>query len=135
MLLFPKQKKQYKDIAEQYHKTWQTYQRTAQQEVEVAIELTENHPLYAKAWNTLGLIMLHRNQFSESEKAFLRAHELEPSNHKNIVNLGSVYFQSNQCDKAIVWWQKALAIRSDLEYPQKGIAFIRNNLDQDCRPK
>lgn len=63
-------------------------------------------------------------------EALLRAAELSPTDPKIPYNLGLLYIQQNQLDKAVGEFEKAVSLKPDYEPPRIALAVAYEELDQ-----
>jgi len=73
----------------------------------------EFFPDVADLHNIKGLILLEKNELSDSEKEIRQAISLQPDNALFRVHLGLVFLKRNQFNKAIKEAQKALQLNTD----------------------
>ena len=118
-----------------FQQAWQLQYQYSQKTLQIARELTNQHSLYPKGWNTLGVINMGRGNFTAAKEAFLQAHNLDNRNPKTLTNLGSVSLQQGLCKEAISWWEKAIQLDETIAIPKQGIHYIKSNFDDQCQPK
>jgi hypothetical protein len=79
--------------------------------------VTEREPKNARAWRALGVARLRTKAFDESDAAFRKSLELEPSSPAPLYNLGLLAAARGDKDAAIDWMRKAKATkRLDMSY-------------------
>jgi Tfp pilus assembly protein PilF len=89
---------------------------------------------YYLAWNAIGLAQSLKGNLQESAKAYQKCLEIYPEFTEARNNLGTIYQEMNQLDKAEVEFQKALA---DLSYQTRELPYynlarlylVQNRLD------
>jgi Tfp pilus assembly protein PilF len=89
---------------------------------------------YYLAWNAIGLAQSLKGNLEESAKAYQKCLEVYPDFTEAHNNLGTIYQELNQLDKAEVEFQKTLL---DPSYPTRELPFynlarlylVRNRLD------
>lgn len=67
-------------------------------------------PEFARAWMTLGMLLMKRNRYLEATEAFGKVTKLEPRNPDAWSSLGHAYGRAMQPEKAITAYEQALAI-------------------------
>ncbi len=67
-------------------------------------------PQYTLAFFNLGLIYFHENDFVRAEQMWLVYHQQAPDDPDGLLNLGEAAFKQNQREKALAFFQKALAL-------------------------
>jgi predicted O-linked N-acetylglucosamine transferase (SPINDLY family) len=95
--------------------------------LEALNKVIANNPRYAAAYNNLGLIYAtEKEDFRKAEQCFKTAIEVDPLVAEYHNNLGSLLYNINRSDEAIIVLKKALEIRPD--YPDAlgnlGNAFL-----------
>ena len=90
-----------------------------------ATELTNIHPLYANGWSALGNACLKMKDWTCSETAFQKAHQLEPDHDTHLINLGSTHYLQGHWEQSIEYWSKALEFSPDNDYVLKGLQAAR----------
>jgi len=78
--------------------------------VHYALEAVKIEPSSSLAFNNLGSVFNSMAMFDEARIAFETACDLDKKNIEPIVNLGSLYSRSNEIDKAIKIFKKALRL-------------------------
>ena len=68
---------------------------------------------YSDAYNKLGLIMYHKNNFSSALGYLNKAIEFNNASHENYYYIGSVYNKLGKTDLAISNLEKAISIKKD----------------------
>lgn len=71
--------------------------------------LLMDHPDFAEAWNTLGIIYKVEDDHEDAAMAWGKCLDLEPDNHDALVNMATLYSDSGHPDKAMEFTTKALA--------------------------
>jgi Flp pilus assembly protein TadD len=96
-------------------KAWNKFQearlRTSRNEPEKAIEAlqkaVEYAPQFSAAWNSLGVIAYHRNDYKLAEEYFRKAAASDPSSFEAEVNLGGVLINRGKLEEALIFCEKA----------------------------
>ena len=111
-------------------------QRLSKHDVEGAVahlqRATEIAPQYAVAWNSLGTIAYHAQQYKHAEQYFRRSLAANPDEYAPLVNLGGVLLNLGQYQEA--WSYNTLAVSKQpndaLAHAQLGMACAAlNKLD------
>ena len=116
------------DAARQAHR--RASRALERRDADEAIRLLEKavslSPQFAEAWNDLGTIANHREEFVEAEEYFERALEADPSAFAPNVNLGGVLLAQGRFEEAVLVNQYAVRQRpSDaLANAQLGICYF-----------
>lgn len=98
------------------------------QALEISNELTTIHPLYPNGWSALGNACLKLETWDCAEKAFTKAHELEPYNQTHLINLGSTHYLQGNWAQSIEYWTQANELAPDNQYVKKGLNAARQQL-------
>ena len=89
-----------------------------------AAEIEPGNPVYH---NAVGAVLLNIGRFADSEAAFLKAVELDPTYADAFHNLGSAYAEQAKWEEAIGAYRKALAqtiyARPETTYNNLGYAY------------
>jgi len=89
---------------------------------------------YYLAWNAIGLAQSLKGNRDEAARAYEKCLEIYPEFTEVRNNLGMIYQELGQLDKAEAQWQKALGdaaynSRENLYYNLAGLYFVKNRLD------
>lgn len=82
-------------------------------EIQVLTEATNNTNCGFEIYFLLGLAFKNNIEYENSEKAYLKALELNPKSEKTCYNLASLYLFLNNPKKAIEYFKKCLEINPD----------------------
>ena len=83
-------------------------------------------PLFALAWNTLGVIAYQRRQYDRAEEDFRHALEQDPQSFEALVNLGGVLVTEHKVDEALTYNERAVAVQPNdaLAHSQLGMSYF-----------
>lgn len=97
--------------------------------VQIAEDLTFNHPLYATGWNTKGAILLDMGELEAAKRDFEKALERDPFLISAIANLGNVAYQEDDHELARKRWMEVLMINPEHTHSRNGIQHL-DSLEQ-----
>jgi len=83
-------------------------------------------PDFGTAHGNLGALYLRNGRLAHAHASTLRAHELEPEQHRWISNLAVLAKDRGQWDEAERWLRKALAMRPDYASGHSNLLFCLN---------
>lgn len=89
-------------------------------------DILVTNPDHAKAWHSLGLLMVDLKRFGEAEKAIVKAVELDPQDADARSNLGAIRMRNNNLSGAEKEILEALRINSDHSGARKLLAELRH---------
>ena len=88
------------------------------------LEILNNEPENAKAYNKLGVISAREGNLQEAKHRFLKALELNPRLSSAASNLGNIYFEADDLKKAEEFYKKAISLNPDNPVPYNNMAVI-----------
>ncbi len=80
-------------------------------------------PLQGKAISSFGLLALRQNNMKEAQSLFEQSLALNPTDEILAYNVAEIYFGSNDTDKAVEYYQKAIQIKPDWSEPYMKIGY------------
>lgn len=83
--------------------------------------------LQAKVIASLGMLELRQNKIKEAQALFEQSIALNPEDEILAYNVAEIYFGSNDADKAIQYYQKAIQIKPDWSEPYLKIGYAYLN--------
>ncbi len=83
--------------------------------------------LQAKVVSSLGMVELRQNKMKEAQALFEQSIALNPEDEILAYNVAEIYFGSNDADKAIEYYQKAIQIKPDWSEPYLKIGYAYLN--------
>ncbi len=93
--------------------------------VELSMELTHIHPLYAKGWDVLGSSCLNVQNFSCAQRALEQAYRLNPYQVSTLANLGTLAYLTEEWMEAQSWWLQTVALDPQHEYALRGLQALQ----------
>ncbi len=76
-------------------------------------QVIQRAPKEAQFLDTYGWVLFQKKEFTEAKVQFESAFADNPQDEAVLEHLGDTYFKLNEKDKALVWWKKAKAIKSN----------------------
>lgn len=87
----------------------------------------EDTTLQARAVSAIGILSLRQNKLKEAQTLFEQSIALNPSDEILAYNVAEIYFGSNDADKAIEYYQKAIQIKPTWSEPYMKIGYAYLN--------
>ena len=100
---------------------WVLQQKDPISAKQIALNLTEIHPLYATGWDTLGNSCMLLEHWSCAKSAFEKALKLEPYRVDTHSNMGSLYYLQGDWNRAAFWWTRTLRLNPAHLYAKQGL--------------
>jgi tetratricopeptide (TPR) repeat protein len=88
----------------------------------------KDNPQSVHIFNRLGMALRKLGRFAEAEKAYLQALKLNPKDEYLYFNIGRLYLESKDWEKAIQMAKKALELNPQFEQAQKMLSFVQKKL-------
>ncbi|WP_457571397.1 tetratricopeptide repeat protein [Desulfovulcanus sp.] len=88
----------------------------------------EDDPESVHIFNRLGMVLRKLGRFADAEKAYLQALKLDPNDEYLYFNMGRLYIDSQDWEKAAQMAQKALKLNPQFEQAKKMLSFIQKKL-------
>ena len=91
----------------------------------------KQQPNSVHVFNRLGMILRKLGKYEQSEKAYLQALKLDPDDEYLYFNVGRLYIDSQNWEKAAQMAQKALNLNPQFEQAKKMLSFVQKKLKQE----
>ena len=90
----------------------------------------EQQPNSVHVFNRLGMILRKLGKYEQSEKAYLQALKLDPDDEYLYFNVGRLYIDSQNWEKAAQMAQKAVNLNPQFKQAKKMLSFVQKKLEQ-----
>ena len=101
------------------------------------ISLTNLHPDYAMAWNSLAAMYIDKYQIDNNQRNILQgivavenATSLEPTNSMAWCNGGTLHYLAANYDKAMVHWERCVHLNPESTVGQQGLLHLQRILSR-----
>ena len=90
----------------------------------------KDNPKSVHVFNRLGTILRKLGKYDQSEKAYMQALKLDPDDEYLYFNVGRLYIDSQNWEKAAQMAQKAVNLNPQFKQAKKMLSFVQKKLEQ-----